>query len=148
MQQYFFTEDPTPPGLLFYSWTSCEDEGWTVTCQGEEPPEWLNIELHDYLYNGEFDNTVGAWVVADPIPDGVSYREAVVRFECPGAYIDYMFIQGEEFGPVDPIEPPFIVINKIIDLIIRGDYESKYDVDGNGEINITDLNLVVDYALR
>ena len=50
-------------------------------------------------------------------------------------------------GPVDPIVPPFIMINKIIDLIIKGDYESKYDVDGNGEINITDLNLVVDYAL-
>lgn len=148
MQQYISIDDPNPPGLLFYSWTSCEDEGWTVTCQGEEPPEWLNIELHDCLYNGEFDNTVGAWVVADPLPNGVSYREAVVRFECPGAYIDYMFIQGEMIDPINPPEPPFIMINKIIDLIIKGDYESKYDVDGNGEINITDLNLVVDYALR
>jgi len=37
-------------------------------------------------------------VTAEPLPAGVAYREAVVRFEFPGAYIDYKFMQGEPGG--------------------------------------------------
>ena len=150
MQQYIILDDPTPPSILFYSSTSYEDAEWTVTWQGGEPPEWLNIELSDYLYDGEYDHQVAATVVAEPLPKDVQYREAVVRFECPAAYIDYKFMQGDKNGSIDPPDPglPIIIINEIIDLILRGDYLPKYDMDRNGEINITDLNIVIDLALR
>ena len=100
------------------------------------------------MYNEEFNHTVAATVIAEPLPKAVQYREAVVRFECTAASIDYKFMQGEKPDPTDPPENPIIIINMIIDLILRGDYISKYDLDSNGEINITDLNIAIDRLLN
>ena len=57
---------------------------------------------------------------ADALPAGTTYREVTLRFSIPGAYIDYTFKQGEK---------------------LRG------DVDGNGEVDINDVTLLIDVVL-
>lgn len=90
--------DHTCRSIEFWSWTPSADDAWFVSCNDEDVPEWLNIELTDQMQNEEFTGLVNAVVTAEPLPAGVAYREAVVRFEFPGAYIDYKFMQGEPGG--------------------------------------------------
>lgn len=134
-------------GIEFYSWTPSAGDGWTVTCHGEEIPEWLNIELIDGEEEGEFNNLVIAEVTADPLPEDVDYREAVVRFEIPGDYIDYKFRQGEKIVPDNGI----ILINQIIDVILGAQVDEatwhRLDINDDGEINIVDVDRVVSIIL-
>lgn len=133
-------------GIEFYSWLPSED--WEILWNGSDDlPDWLNIELTDNFIDGEFTGLVTAHVTADPLPEGVQYREAKVRLWIPGDYIDYKFMQGEKVGPPDPFDPenPIVTINKIIDLILTGNYEERYDINGDGEITIADVNEVVYY---
>ena len=58
--------------IEFFSYVPSADEGWTLTCNGDDVPEWLSIELIDGEEEGEFDNFVLAEVVADPLPEGVT----------------------------------------------------------------------------
>ena len=137
--------------IEFFSWVESADENWTLTCNGGDVPDWLSITLTDGEENGEFDNSVNAEVVAEPLPDGVPYREAVVRFEFPGAYLDYTFKQG------NPVVNPFDVngdgevnigdVNACIDMILTGNESSNGDVNGDGEVNIADVNALIDYIL-
>lgn len=134
--------------IEFYAWTPSEDDGWMITCNGEEPPEWLEIELIDGKEDGEFNGLVTASVIADPLPAGVSYREAVVRFQIPGDYIDYKFIQGikSDCGPGDG-EVNIADLNYLIDLILNEMYDNCYDVNEDGELNVADVNALIDYIL-
>lgn len=137
--------------IEFFSWVESADENWTLSCDGEDVPDWLSITLTDGEENGEFDNWVNAEVVAEPLPEGVAYREAIVRFEFPGAYLDYKFMQGEK------VENPFDVnrdgevnigdVNAAIDMILSGRQDSNGDVNGDGEVNIADVNALIDYIL-
>lgn len=117
--------DQCTSGIEFWSWVPSEDDAWEITCNGGEIPDWLTIELEDIMREGEFSGLVNAVVTADPLPDGVQYREAIVRFSFPGAYIDYKFMQGTN-GPIIP--PPF---------------HFEYDVNGDGEVNIADVNALI-----
>ncbi len=81
--------------IEFWSYTPSADDAWYISCDDEEVPDWLSIELTDEMENGEFSGLVNARVVAEPLPTGVKGRRAVVRFEFPGAYLDYTFDQGE-----------------------------------------------------
>ena len=140
--------------IEFWAWTPSADDAWYMSCNDDEVPEWLTIELEDQMRDGEFTGLVNATVVADPLPDGVSYREAVVRFEFPGAYKDYKFMQGT---PVPPVHNKFDVnvdnevniadVNALINLILSGDQSAVGDVNGDGEVNIADINAVIDYIL-
>ena len=136
----------------FFSWVESVDEGWTLSCNGDDVPDWLSIELTDGEEDGEFNNRVLAEVVAEPLPEGVAYREAVVRFEFPGAYLDYKFMQGEK--------PPYNVfdvnrdgevnigdVNEAINMILTSNQDSAGDVNGDGEVNIADINALIDYIL-
>ena len=114
----------TTRSIEFWSWTPSADDAWYISCNDEEVPDWLSIELTDQMKNGEFTGLVNAEVVAEPLPAGVSYREAIVRFEFPGAYIDYKFMQGQG-GPVP----------------VPG------DVNQDGEVTIADVNAVIDIIL-
>ena len=128
----------------------------TVSGRYDELPDWLEIKLTDEKdTEGEFTGVVIASVTADPLPEEVSYREAIVRFQIPGDYIDYKFMQGEKedppVGPPDPIEPPIVTINAIIRLIISGnvtDEDMKYDINEDGEITVADINVVIDRVLN
>lgn len=143
----------TTRSIEFFSWFPGADGGWTVTCNGDDPPEWLNIKLIDGEDDGVFNYIVTAEVVADPLPEGVAYREAVVRFESPGAYIDYKFMQGEKIVPPLPCffednELTIADINHLIDLILSDMYDDCYDVNEDGELNVADVNAIIDYLVR
>ena len=143
----------TTRSIEFWSWTPSADDAWYISCNDEEVPDWLSIELTDQMKNGEFTGLVNAEVVAEPLPAGVSYREAIVRFEFPGAYIDYKFMQGQG-GPV-PVpgdvnqdgEVTIADVNALIDMILSGELEMIGDVNGDGEVTIADVNAVIDIIL-
>ena len=139
--------------IEFYSYMPSVDEGWTLTCDGDEVPEWLTIELTDGEdENGEFDNGVLAEVTAEPLPEGVAYREAVVRFEFPGAYLDYKFMQGTkpDFNKYDVDRDGQVGlgdINALTDMILSGSQDAAGDVDGDGEVTLGDLNDLLNYIM-
>ena len=116
-------------GIDFFSWVPSVDGDWELTCNGgDELPDWLDIQLEDVDGNETSGWDVHADVTAQPLPEGVAYREAIVRFGIPGDCIEYKFMQGLS-GPIPP-RP-----------IVRG------DADGNGEVNIADVNFVVNLIL-
>jgi len=128
MEKVFYDENQQPivsRSIEFFSWFEGADEGWTVTCNGGDVPDWLSIKLTDGEEDGEFNYRVNALVIAEPLPQDLQYREVVVRFESPGgAYLDYNIIQQEDVF--------------IYDLI---------DVNGDGEVSIADLNALLDLIL-
>lgn len=91
--------------IEFWSSVASADDAWFVSCDDEEVPAWLNIELNDEMTEtGEFSGLVNAVVTAQPLPAGVTFRKAVVRFEFPGAYLDYTFVQGEGGDVTEQLE--------------------------------------------
>lgn len=111
------------------SWTPASDSwSWSITCDGGELPSWLDIGLNDvreYIVNAE--------VYAQPLPEGMDYREAVVRFAIPGDYIDYKFKQVREGGE----EPDTTVLEKTPMPEITVDVTDKYVIigaTGNGNV--------------
>ncbi|MBQ9556576.1 MAG: hypothetical protein IJV05_10165 [Muribaculaceae bacterium] len=138
----------TVDGIEFLSSVPSVDGEWNLTWNGvDEVPEWLEIELSDVETDGEFSGIVKADVAAEPLPEGVFYREATIRFAIPGDYRDYKFIQGEKIGPVLPPEPSIATLNELIDMILSGTYNPRYDFNGDGVINIADINLLIDIIL-
>ncbi len=142
-------------GIDFRSWIPSQDGDWKVDCDGKEVPEWLDIELADIEDNDEnIDYFVKARVTAQPLPDGIDYREAIVRFAIPGDYKDFKFMQGEKNGDItgdvnDDREVNIADVNCLIDIILGHEniYGDRADVNGDGEINIADVNLVIDLIL-
>ena len=57
----------------------------------------------------DFDGHVMAMVTAAPLPEGVSYREAVIRFEIPGDYLDYTFKQEWDASVVEQFDSQHVV---------------------------------------
>ena len=70
---------------------------------------------------GDAGDYINLLVRADALPEGTTYREATVRFRIPGAYIDYTFKQGEK---------------------LLG------DVNGDGQVNVTDVTLLINAAIN
>lgn len=143
--------DYTTRSIEFWSWVPSVGDAWWMTCNGDDVPDWLTIELTDIEEGGEFTGLVNAEVYAEPLPEGVQYREAVVRFEFPGAYLDYKFMQGEKVPdiPCDPgdYEINIADVNYLIYLIIEQMYDNCYDVNGDGELTIADVNALIDIIL-
>ena len=138
--------------IEFYSYMPSVDDGWTMTCNGDDVPEWLNIELTDDEDEDGFTGLVTAEVVADPLPEGVAYREAVVRFEFPGTYIDYKFMQGTKpdvlVGDVNQDgEVNIADVNALIDMILSANTDKVGDVNEDGEVNIADVNELINIIL-
>lgn len=93
---------------------------WSVACaDGSAVPDWLHIIAMEN-YGENYGDIVNAMIYADALPADTPYREATLRFSIPGAYIDYTFKQGEK---------------------LRG------DVNGNGEVDINDVTLLIDVVL-
>ena len=144
----------TSEGIEFFSQTPSEDGDWWMTWNGEEElPDWLEINLSDdYDEEGNFSGLVIADVTAAPLPEGMDYREAIIRFEIPGAYIDYKFMQGEKVVPIYPEgdvngdgEVNIADVNCVIGVIQGGEdtYEGRADVNKDGEVNIGDVNAII-----
>ena len=142
--------------IEFFSYMPSVDEGWTLTCDGDDVPEWLSIELTDEEDEDGFTGLVNAEVTAEPLPAGVTYREAVVRFEFPGAYLDYKFMQGEAGPGPEPFnkfdvnrdgEVNIADVNALLAMILDNAPQPEGDVNEDGEVNIADVNAVTDYIL-
>ena len=105
--------------------TLAPSDEWTITWNGDDEvlPDWLDIELVDEEEDGEFTNIVVINATAAPLPEGTKYREAIIRFSIDGDFMDYKFMQGTP----DPIK--------------RG------DVNGDGEVNIMDVDCVIGIIL-
>ena len=146
--------DTIANGIQFMSSTPSCDGEWTMTCNGDDLPDWLEIVLIDGETDGKFKTQVTAIVKADPLPEGVTYREAVVRFAIPGDYKDFKFIQGvnDPVWPWWPDEPNISTVNWIIDIILGAQVSDKEmklaDVNQDGVVNISDVNAVIDIILR
>jgi len=139
--------------IEFNSWTPVWTDKWSCTLTDGEPvPDWLTIDLadqDDYNHGG----VSVATVTAQPLPDGVTWREAVVRFAIPGAWLDYTFSQGTPSqhltGDVNGDgEVTIADVNAVIDLILGGQYDPDADVNGDGEVTIADVNAVIDIILK
>lgn len=159
---YLFEEQTEPyavNGVNFWSWVRSNEGDWTLTWDGkDELPEWLDIEMVDgeETFHTFTDGTVWrlgidveAHVTAQPLPDNVKYREATIRFEIPGDYVYYTFKQGEkQDNPYDVNgdgEVNLADINTLIDMILSG--EGTHDINGDGETTIADVNDLIDYIL-
>ena len=144
--------DTVARGIDFLSYVPSVDEGWNVTlADGNDLPDWLSIELTDGEKDGEFDYTVNAEVFAEPLPDGINYREAVVRFAIPGSYLDFKFKQRRESLPpcLPPGEEPNIShVNHLIYLILENMYDDCYDINKDDELNIGDINALINIILK
>ena len=88
-----YVDDVIHPSIVFLSSNASED--WEITWNGSnELPDWLEFEFEDEFEEDWFTREVLVFVTADPLPEGFSYREAVIRFEIPGDYHYYKFMQG------------------------------------------------------
>ena len=105
--------------IEFFSWVPSADGAWEITCDGGDIPDWLSIELTDDNDDGEFTGVVTAEVVAAPLPAGVSYRKAVVRFGFPGAYVDYTFSQCVNVGIDEQLDNQDAVVVGYYDIMGR-----------------------------
>ena len=123
--EFIFPSGGSEMEIEFFSWLPSED--WEITCGEDVIPDWLNIELVDGMDNGDFNYLVNAVVSADPLPNDLNYRKAVVTFSTPGARINYTFKQYQGFIP-----PPIFHL----------------DFNEDGEINIADLNSLFDAIIN
>ena len=151
----------TTTSIEFFSWVESADDGWMLsTPDGKDVPDWLHITLTDKYYTsgahaGEFNNCVNAVVEADPLPEGMKGRKAVVRFGFPGAFLDYTFIQGEVGGLKGDVngdgEVNIADVNTLVDIILGGvaddETKARADVNEDAEINIADINALIDIIL-
>ena len=139
--------------ISFYS--SCEE--LEISCNGNEPPEWLDIDLA--FCDGSDENgywghpcVIDAAVTAAPLPDGVNYRSATVRFAIPGDHVDYTFHQARGNNPSDfgdlnnDGEVNIADINLLIGYILNGG--TGGDLNDDGETNIGDLNMLIGIILN
>ena len=115
--------------ISVYSTKSSEE--WTVTTvDGQDVPEWLTLEIADVVENDEFTNEVQIEATAAPLPEGVSYREAKVKFSVPGASLVYNFSQGT--SGINDVTVNKSEVKKVVEngqiYIINGD--AKYNVMG------------------
>ena len=115
--------------ISVYSTKSSEE--WTVTTvDGQDVPEWLTLEIADVVENDEFTNEVQIKATAAPLPEGVSYREAKVKFSVPGASLVYNFSQGT--SGINDVTVNKSEVKKVVEngqiYIINGD--AKYNVMG------------------
>ena len=85
----------------FFSTYPFNSGKWQMTYNGgNNLPSWLHINLQD-AGTDEYGSIVNAIVTADPLPEGIKYREAIIRFEIPGDYLEYRFMQGDDSGFIE-----------------------------------------------
>ena len=148
-------EDYTMHGVDFVSTFLTGEGDWFLTWNdSEELPDWLHLELVDQVEGAVYHFT-GVTATADPLPEGVTYREAKIRFEIPGDYIYYTFKQGEEPEPQpgnrydvnQDGEVNVADVNTLIAMILGGDLQAIGDVNEDGEVTLADVNALSDYIL-
>ena len=140
-------------GIRFLTSCPSHDGSWRITCDGSESlPSWLNISLIDII-NATGFHGVRANVSASALPSGMTYREAVVKFEIPGDYIEYKFMQGTQpMSYRGDVNADGIVnisdVTQLIDILLSGAQgEPTADVDADGSVTISDVTNLIDMLL-
>lgn len=145
-------EEMTMYGVYFVSNVITSEGDWYVTWNDEEElPDWLHLELADLQVGDAYSYVAATPITADPLPEGVTYREAKIRFEIPGDYIYYTFKQGtapepNRYDVNHDGEVNVADINCLIDYILTG--SGQHDVNGDGEMTVADINALIDYILN
>ena len=108
----------------------------------------MDIELEDVEGSDEDGWEVYASVTAQPLPEDVPYREAVIRFEIPGDYIEYKFTQGEPipYLPEDVNRDGEVTVadvNMVITNILAGTDNMVCDANQDGEVTVADVNRII-----
>ena len=140
-------------GIRFSTSCPSHDGSWRITCDGSESlPSWLNISLIDII-NATGFHGVRANVSASALPSGMTYREAVIRFEIPGDYIEYKFMQGTQpmgyRGDVNADGNVSISdVTQLIDILLSGAQGGPTaDVNADGGVTISDVTSLIDMLL-
>ncbi|MBQ4138248.1 MAG: dockerin type I repeat-containing protein [Muribaculaceae bacterium] len=87
-------------------------------------PSWAHLDMTEDT-GSELGYTVHCNVTVDPLPAGTNYREATIHFSYPGAMLDYTITQGDNTQTVKP-----------------------GDANGDGEVNVNDVTVVINYILE
>ena len=150
VQRYDDESDPET-SIWFDSSSPYSADVWSVTCDAD----WLSY----YLFNSQLNDSQGnlfdyvnAYVWAQPLPEGTTYREATMRFSIPGAYIDYVFKQGEKSTVRGDVNGDGAVnigdVTALIDILLSGATAPETaDCDLDGNVNIADVTALIDYLL-
>lgn len=89
-----------------------------------EVPEWVGLTVGPKVEDGEESETIAvANFDVQPLPEGMAYRECDVTFKIPGASLVYKVTQGEKPDGI------------------------KGDVDGDGNVNVSDVTALVNMIL-
>lgn len=124
---------------------------------GSALPEWLNVNLEDVIEEGEWSELTDLVVEAAPLPEGVNYREAVIRLRIPAGELLFTATQGEKkddpevYGDVNgdgvvDVTDVNILINIVLEKASAADYP-KADVNGSGNVDVSDVNAVINVVL-
>lgn len=151
MVQRYDDESNPETSIWFDSSSPYSEDEWTVTCDAD----WLSYHLFNSQTNdsqGNLIDYVNAYVWAQPLPDGTLYREATMRFSIPGAYIDYVFKQGEKSTLRGDVNGDGAVnigdVTALIDILLSGATAPETaDCDLDGNVNIADVTALIDYLL-
>ena len=118
-------DNETVSGIDFKAWTPFASGKWIISClENNQIPDWLHLSLSD-----SYNDIVHADITANPLPEGVIGRKAIVRFAFPGAYLDYTFMQGDVGDLPD---------DALYDFVVDGIY---YKVTGENEACVTFRNV-------
>ena len=71
---------------------------------GGKTPDWLTATVDDDMSTGEFGFLSYLNVKADPLPAGVTSREATVTLSYPGAVLTYTAKQGAELTGINNVK--------------------------------------------
>lgn len=147
-----WADGSTTTGIKFLS--SIEKSNWSVACASSaNMPNWLTVSLSNAGgSNGEYGITAN--VYASPLPTGVTYREATIRFKIPGDYIDYKFMQGEKptlfKGDVNGDNKVSIAdVTELINRLLSNSaiVNEVTDVNSDGRVNISDVTTLINNLL-
>ena len=104
-----------------YSWSNGEE--WAVTDdQNNELPEWVHVSYVDQYEDSEYNHLTDVTFAVDALPEGVAGRKCVVKMMCPGA---------EEFF-----------------VITQGTQATTGDVNGDGDVNLSDVTALVNQIVN
>lgn len=138
--------------------TSYPSEEWSYYVGDfEDVPEWLTIDFEDEIdpEEGEFSGTTTIKATAEPLPEGVTYREADVIFEYAGVEpLVYHFSQGEKpAGIKGDVNGDGVVnvsdVTSLVNMILEIEpmNEEVADVNGDGSVNVSDVTDLVNLIL-
>ena len=157
--EYQFPDEGETHSVEIYTASAAEDFEFTLA-DGSELPNWLKVEAVDKTTEEEpeFSGLTNMVATAEALPEGVKYREAIVKLHIPGAILHYKFTQGEYVpepevkgdvngdGVVD-IADVNCAINVILGSETAEKYEGRADVNGDGAVDIADVNEIINIIL-